>query len=79
MAIDNFKQKKTNNRDPNEMNANEKMELQIKKWTTFYRANMHRFIEHYLGVELFLFQKILMYFMNINTYVMIIAARGLIR
>ncbi|WAX16605.1 hypothetical protein LC76P1_00168 [Lysinibacillus phage LC76P1] len=77
MAIDNFKQKKTNNRDPNEMNANEKMELQIKKWTTFYRANMHRFIEHYLGVELFLFQKILMYFMNINTYVMIIAARGL--
>lgn len=78
MAIENFKQKKTNNKKPQKaMNKDEKMRLQIKKWTTFYRANMHRFIEHYLGVELFLFQKILMYFMNINTYVMIIAARGL--
>lgn len=78
MAIENFRQKKTNNKKPQKaMTQDEKMKLQVKKWTTFYRANMHRFIEHYLGVELFLFQKILMYFMNINTYVMIIAARGL--
>lgn len=55
----------------------DKMRLQIRKWTSFYRLNIHRFIEHYLGVELYLFQKILMYFMNINTYVMIVASRGL--
>ncbi|MBD1379203.1 terminase large subunit domain-containing protein [Metabacillus arenae] len=59
------------------MSKDERMRLQIKKWTTFYRLNMHRFIEHYLGIELFFFQKILLFFMNLNTFVMIVAARGL--
>jgi hypothetical protein len=59
------------------MSKNEKMRLQIKKWTFFYRLNMHRFIEHYFGIELFFFQKILLFFMNLNTFVMIVAARGL--
>lgn len=36
---------------------------------------MHRFAE-FLGIKLYLFQKILIYFMNINTYVMIVASRG---
>lgn len=53
------------------------MRQQIKKWTTFYRLNTHRFVEHYFGIDLFLFQKILLYFMNINTYFMLVAARGL--
>lgn len=55
----------------------ERMRTQMKKWTSFYRLNMHRFIEHYFGIELFFFQKILLYFMNLNSFVMIIAARGL--
>lgn len=55
---------------------NENMRTQIKKWTSFYRLNIHRFVEHYMGVELFFFQKILLFFMNLNTYVMIVAARG---
>lgn len=59
------------------MSKSDNMRTQIKKWTTFYRLNMHRFVEHYLGIELFFFQKILMYFMNLNTFVMIVAARGL--
>lgn len=59
------------------MSKSENTRTQIKKWTTFYRLNMHRFVEHYLGIELFFFQKILMYFMNLNTFVMIVAARGL--
>ena len=54
----------------------ENMRTQIKKWTSFYRLNIHRFVEHYMGVELFFFQKILLFFMNLNTYVMIVAARG---
>lgn len=54
----------------------EQLRDKMKLWTTFYRLNIHRFIEHYLGVELFLFQKILMYFMNINTYFMLTASRG---
>lgn len=59
------------------MSKNERMRSQIKKWTTFYRLNMHRFVEHYFGIELFFFQKILLFFMNLNTFVMIVAARGL--
>lgn len=49
----------------------------VKKWTSFYRLNVHRFAEHYLGLELFFFQKLLLYFMNLNTFVMVVAARGL--
>ncbi|MEM5009256.1 terminase family protein [Niallia taxi] len=56
---------------------NVKMRNQMKKWTTFYRLNLHRFVEHYFGIELFFFQKILLYFMNLNTFFMLIAARGL--
>jgi hypothetical protein len=59
------------------LSKNERMRLQMKKWTTFYRLNIHRFIDHYFGIELFFFQKILLYFMNLNTFVMIVAARGL--
>lgn len=56
---------------------NDRMRVKMRKWTSFYRLNIHRFVEHYLGIELFFFQKILLYFMNLNSYVMIVAARGL--
>ena len=56
---------------------NESMRTQMKKWTTFYRLNLHRFVEHYFGIELFFFQKILLFFMNLNTFFMLVAARGL--
>ena len=59
------------------MSKNDRMRLQMKKWTSFYRLNLHRFVEHYFEIDLFLFQKILLYFMNLNTFVMIVAARGL--
>jgi hypothetical protein len=59
------------------MSKDENMRLQVKKWTSFYRLNIHRFIEHYFGIELFFFQKILLFFMNLNTFFMLIAARGL--
>ena len=56
---------------------NDRVRVQMKKWTSFYRLNIHRFVEHYLGIELFLFQKILLFFMNLNSYVMVVAARGI--
>lgn len=55
----------------------ENMRLQMRKWTSFYRLNIHRFVGHYFQMDLFLFQKILLYFMNKNTFFMLIAARGL--
>lgn len=58
-------------------NAEKHFVEKLKLWTTFYRLNIHRFIDHYLGVKLYPFQMILMYFMNINTYFMLVASRGL--
>lgn len=59
------------------MSKDVRMRTQMKKWTSFYRLNIHRFVEHYFQMDLYLFQKILLYFMNLNTYFMLVAARGL--
>ena len=37
----------------------------IIDWTTFYRRNIHRFVEHYLGIKLHIYQKIMIYLMNL--------------
>lgn len=71
------RQKHSSKKSHHIMHKNEKMRTQIKKWTTFYRLNIHRFVEHYFGIELFFFQKILLFFMNISTFAMIVASRGL--
>lgn len=42
----------------------------------YYRANPHRFVEDYLGITLKLFQKILLYAMMHNNYIMYLASRG---
>lgn len=47
---------------------NERMRTQMKRWTSFYRLNLHRFVEHYFQIDLFFFQKILLFFMNLNTF-----------
>jgi hypothetical protein len=48
----------------------------IGVWTSFYRANPHRFVRDYLGINLKLFQIILLYAMNFNHYFMYLASRG---
>lgn len=45
-------------------------------WTSFYRANPHRFVADYFGIKLKLFQKILIYMMMHNYYFMYTASRG---
>jgi hypothetical protein len=59
-----------------EMSQSDRWRHQIKLWTSFYRANPHRFVKDYLGIELFLFQKILIYLMMHYPYFMYWAARG---
>lgn len=49
----------------------------VAEMTAYYRANIHRFAEDYLGVKLKLFQKILIYMMSLSTNFMFIARRGL--
>ena len=45
-------------------------------WTSFYRANPHRFVKEYLGINLKIFQIILLFAMNFNHYFMYLASRG---
>lgn len=45
-------------------------------WASYYRSNPHRFAADYLHLELKLFQKILLFMMNINTVFIYIASRG---
>ena len=46
-------------------------------WTTFYRRNPHIFVEHYLGLELYLFQKIMIFLMFKSNLVVLICARNI--
>ena len=45
-------------------------------WAGFYRANIHRFAEDYLHIELKWFQKILLFMMNVSRVFIYIASRG---
>ncbi len=58
------------------VNKTEKLMNGIATWTSFYRANPHRFVEDYLGIALKPFQKILIYFMMHFNYLIYLAARG---
>ena len=48
----------------------------VNIWCSFYRANPHRFVKDYLGINLKLFQKIILYMMNHCYYIMYLASRG---
>ena len=50
----------------------------VAKRAAYYRANPHRFVEEYLGIDyLKLFQKILLYAMMMNDGFFFIACRGI--
>ena len=49
----------------------------VKLWTSFYRANLHRFCIDYLQLNLYPFQMIMLYLMNIMYSTCFICARGL--
>lgn len=54
----------------------EEKEHNIMSWVGFWRANPHRFVEDYLGIHIFFFQKVLIYLMNYTSIFVFIAARG---
>jgi len=49
----------------------------VSIWAAFYRANPQRFAVDFLNIQLGLFQKILLYVMNMCTVFNWIASRGL--
>lgn len=48
----------------------------VAAWVSFYRENPHRFAKDFLNINLKLFQKILLYAMMHNYYVIYLASRG---
>lgn len=67
---------KRNDKGDKLLSRNERLREGFKKWTSFYRANPHRFAKEYLGLNLKLFQLMLIYLMNRVNFFMYIAARG---
>lgn len=57
-------------------NKSERLMEGVGVWTSFYRANPHRWVRDFLGIELKLFQQILLYAMMHFHYLVYIAARG---
>lgn len=53
-----------------------KFEEKIIDWTTFYRRNLHRFVQHYLGLKMHLYEIILLYLMNLFPLIVIVACRA---
>lgn len=48
----------------------------IDIWTSFYRANPHRFAKDFLNLDLKIFQQVLLYVMMHFNFFVYIAARG---
>lgn len=58
------------------MSKSEKLMNGIGVWTSYYRLFPHIFVKEYLGINLKVFQQILIYFMMHYNYFMYIASRG---
>lgn len=71
-----YKKKKNALASSGDPTKDEKIRNGFKIWTSYYRENMHRFIEEYLGIKLHLFQMILIYMMTHVSYFMYFASRG---
>lgn len=54
----------------------EERKRKLIDWITFYRRNMHRFVEHYFGIELYFYQKIWLYYMSTRDSYVAIASRA---
>lgn len=66
----------------NRVTENDKFWYNFEAWICYWRLNIHRFISEYMGLELALFQKILVYLMdapqeNKITSFIFFASRGL--
>lgn len=53
-----------------------KFQERIIDYVTFYRRNIHRFVEHYLKIDMHFYQKIMIYLMNLSPQVVILCARA---
>lgn len=71
-----FKTGRNFNKTSENIGKSEKLMDGIGIWSSFYRSNPHRFVKEYLGINLKMFQQILLMMMNYCIYVMYLASRG---
>ena len=71
-----FERGRNRNKKMENMGKSERLMNGVATWTSYYRLYPHVFVKDYLGVDLKLFQTIILYFMMHDNYVMYIAARG---
>lgn len=74
IKADLFRIKRSHRKDTNH---SEHFLNQIALWTSFYRANPHRFVRDFLGIELKPFQVFLLHGMIKNNKFMFVGSRGL--
>ena len=68
-------EKKLTEKELEENKYNKTMQT-VAKYAAYWRANPHRWVQDFLGIELRTFQKILIYAMNVNDSMVYIASRG---
>ena len=71
-----FKQKRNLNRNMDNITKSDKLMNGIGIWASWYRLFPHIFVKEYLGINLKMFQIILIYFMMHFNYFLYIASRG---
>ena len=59
-----------------EQQISEERRKQLIDWITFYRRNIHRYVEHYFGIKLHFYQKLWLYFMSVSDSFVAIASRA---
>lgn len=86
-SYSNFKNNHQNNKNNINMNKrnmqifkkedmDKEFEDRLIDWATFYKRNIHRFIEHYFGIKLHFYQIIMVYLMNASPLVVLLCARA---
>ena len=71
-----FSQRRNLNKNMENATKSEKLMNGIGLWTSYYRLFPHLFVRDYLGINLKVFQMILLYMMNSMHYLMYLASRG---
>lgn len=45
-------------------------------WCTFFRKNLHRFVQDYLEIPIYTYQQLALYYMGVSNSICIVAARN---
>lgn len=71
-----FKQRRILNKNMDNATKSERLMSGVGIWCSWYRLFPHLFVKDYLGINLKMFQQILIYFMMHFNYFMYLASRG---